>query len=127
MIEESGPMRHCWEGENESYIQNFKREVSTMKHTEQYLKTIRTMLRTNVLDSFNCTNPFSRAKKYSRTSHVRIYNKGMKYARVEVVFSQEDKVSGVIDKNGNLLVCFKKSRVKGVGVYPLIFNDTNGS
>ena len=110
MIEESGPMRHCWEGENESYIQNFKREVSTMKHTEQHLKTILTkMLRTDVLDSFNRTNPFSRAKKYSRTSHVRIYNRGVKYARIEDVFSQEDIVSGVIDKNGNLLVCFEKS------------------
>ena len=128
MIEESGPMRHCWEGENESYIQNFKREVSTMKHTEQYLKTILTkMLRTDVLDSFNRTNPFSRAKKYSRTSHVRIYNRGVKYARIEDVFSQEDIVSGVIDKNGNLLVCFEKSRIKGVGVHPLIFNDTKGN
>ncbi len=34
MIDESGSMRHCWEGENESYIQNVKREISTMKHTE---------------------------------------------------------------------------------------------
>jgi hypothetical protein len=67
------------------------------------------MLRTDVLDSFNETNPFSRAKKYSRTSNVRIYNRGVKYARVEDVFSQEDIVSGVIDKNGNLLVCFEKS------------------
>ncbi len=128
MIKETRSMRHCWEGENESYIQNFKREVSTMKHTEQYLKTILTkMLRTDVLDSFNETNPFSRAKKYSRTSHVRIYSRGVKYACVEDVFSQEDIVSGVIDKNGNLLVCFEKSRVKGIGVHPLIFNDTNGS
>jgi hypothetical protein len=33
----------------------------------------------------------------------------------------------VIDKNGNLLVCFEKSRIKGVGVHPLIFNDTKGN
>ena len=85
------------------------------------------MLRTDVSDSFNETNPFSRAKKYSRTSHVRIYSRGVKYACVEDVFSQEDIVSGVIDKNGNLLVCFEKSQVKGIGVHPLIFNDTNGS
>ena len=31
MIEQSGTMRNCWEGENESYIQNVKREISTMK------------------------------------------------------------------------------------------------
>jgi hypothetical protein len=28
MIEQSGNMRNCWEGENESYIQNVKREIS---------------------------------------------------------------------------------------------------
>ncbi len=38
MIEQSGTMRNCWEGENESYIQNVKREISTMKHNEKYLK-----------------------------------------------------------------------------------------
>jgi hypothetical protein len=31
---------------------------------------------------------------YSRTSHVRIYNKGLKHSKVEDVFSQEDIVSG---------------------------------
>jgi hypothetical protein len=124
MIKETGSMRHCWEGENESYIQNFKREVSTMKHTEQYLKTILTkMLRTDVLDSFNETNPFSKAKKYSRTSHVRIYSRGVKYACVEDVFSQEDIVSGVIDKNGNLLVCFENHE-SNVLVFILSFSTT---
>ena len=51
----------------------------------------------------------------------------MQYACVEDVFSQEDIVSGVIDKNGNLLVCFEKSRIKGVGIHSLIFNDINGN
>ena len=44
MIEQSGNMRNCWEGENESYIQNVKREISTMKHNEKYLKTILTII-----------------------------------------------------------------------------------
>ena len=113
MIEQSGHMRSCWEGENQSYIQNIKREISTMKHTEQYLKTILTkMLTTNVLAFFNKDNPFSNAKKYSRTSHVRIYNKGLKHSTVEDVFSQEDIVSGVINMKGHLLVCFEESRFK---------------
>jgi hypothetical protein len=38
MMEQFGNMRNCWEGENESYIQNVKREISTMKHNEKYLK-----------------------------------------------------------------------------------------
>jgi hypothetical protein len=43
-----------------------------MKHNEKYLKTILTkILRTDVLASFNKDNPFSKAKQYSRTSHVR--------------------------------------------------------
>ncbi len=52
-----------WEGDNESYIQNVKREISTMKHNEHYLKTILTkILRTEVLDYFNKDNPFSKEK-----------------------------------------------------------------
>ena len=115
MIEESGSMRNCFEGENESYIQNIKREISTMKHTEQYLQTILTkMLRMNVLNSFNENNPMAQTKKYARTSHVRIYKKGQRYAMVEDVFSHEDIVSGVISKAGNLLVCFEESFGKGI-------------
>jgi hypothetical protein len=53
-------------------------------------------LRTDVLASFNKDNPFAKTKKYSRTSHVRIINKGSKHSTVEDVFSQEDIVSGVI-------------------------------
>ena len=88
MIEQSGKMMDCWEGENESYIQNVEREISTMKHNEKYLKAILTkILRTDVLASFNNDNPFSKANKYSRTSHVRIYNKGLKHSMVEDVFS----------------------------------------
>ena len=127
MIEQSGNMRNCWEGENESYIQNVKREISTMKHNEKYLKTILTkILRTDVLASFNKDNPFSKIKKYSRTSHVRIYNKGLKHSTVEDVFSQEDIVSGVISTKGHLLVCFEESRFKGIGVHPLILDDIKG-
>jgi hypothetical protein len=128
MIEQSGSLRNCWEGDNESYIQNVKREISTMKHNEHYLKTILTkMLRTEVLDYFNKDNPFSKAKKYSRTSHVRIYNKGLKHSSVDDVFAEEDIVSGVIDKEGIPLVCFEESRVRGIGVHPLFFNDNKGS
>ena len=128
MIEHSGSMRHCWEGDNESYIQNVKREISTMKHNEQYLKTILTkMLRTKVFDHLNTDNPFSKAKKYSRTSHVRIYNKGLKHSKVEDILAEEDIVSGVIDKKGHLFICFEESRARGIGVHPLIFDDNKGS
>ena len=72
MIEESGSMKNCFEGDNESYIQNIKREISTMKHTEQYLQTILTiMLRTDVLNAFSESNPISQTNKYSRTSHIK--------------------------------------------------------
>jgi len=38
MIEQSGCMQNCWEGENESYIPNVKRETYTMKHNKRCLK-----------------------------------------------------------------------------------------
>ena len=51
MIEQSGRMQNFWEAENERYIQNVKRDISTMNHNERYLKTIlKKMLTTNVLD-----------------------------------------------------------------------------
>jgi hypothetical protein len=112
-------MRNCWEGENESYIQNGKREISTMKHNEKCLKTILTkILRTDILALFHKDNPFSKAEKYSRTGHLRIYNKGLKHSTVEDVFSKDGIVSGVINSKGHLLVCFEKSRVKGIGAPP---------
>lgn len=77
-----------------------------MKHNKKYLKTIWTkILRTDILASFNIDNP-SKAKKDSKTSHVRIYNKGLKHSTVENVFSQDDIVSGVINMIGHLLGCF---------------------
>ncbi len=128
MVEQSGAMRNCWEDQNERYIQNVKREISTMKHNEKYLKTILTkIIRTDVLTSFTKDNPFSKAQMYSRTSHVRIYNKGPKHSMVEDVFSQEDIVSGVINMKGHLLVCFEESHIKGIGVHPLIFDDIKGT
>ena len=73
-----------------------------MKHTEQYLQTILTkMLRRNVLNSLNKNNPIAQTKKNGRTSHVRIYKKGQRYAMVEDVFSDEDIVLGVISKERN--------------------------
>ena len=83
-------------------------------------------MRTDVLASFNKDNPFSKAKKYSRTSHVRIYKHGLKHSTVEDVFSEEDIFSGVINKKGHLIPCFEESRIKGIGVHPLIFNDNMG-
>ena len=77
--------------------------------------------------SFNKDNPFSNAKKYSRTSHVRIYNKGLKHSMVEDVFSHADIVSGVINMKRHLLVCFEESHDKGIGVHPLIFIDIEGT
>jgi hypothetical protein len=63
MIKQSGSLRHCWEDENESYIQNVKREIFTMMHNEHYLKTILTkILKTEVLDYFSKYNPFTKAK-----------------------------------------------------------------
>jgi hypothetical protein len=97
MIEQSGNMRNCWESENESYIQNVKRDISTMKQNKKYLKTILTkILRADVLASFNMDNPFSSAKTYSKSSHVRIYNKGLKHSMVEDVVSPKDIVSGMV-------------------------------
>ncbi len=113
MIEESGSMRNCFEDKNQSYIQNVKSEISTIEHPEQYHQTtLDKILRTDVSNSYE-NNSISQTKKYSMTSHVRIYKKGQKYTKKENVFSHEDIVSGVISKKDISWYVSKKQVAKG--------------
>ena len=56
MIEQSGSLRYCWEDDNESYIQNVKREISTMKHNEHYAQPHRAPSK--------CKNPICRGSMF---------------------------------------------------------------
>ena len=76
MIRDNGSVRNCWEGENESYIQNIKREIIIMRHNETFLSTIlRKLLETQVLSFHNKGNPFSETQQYARTGNMKIYKK----------------------------------------------------
>ena len=68
MIETFGDMRESWEGHSESYIQNLKKEIPTMRHTTQFLATIlRKLLRTGVFSIVNEDNPFDINRQVDRT------------------------------------------------------------
>ena len=69
-------MRNCWEGENESYIQNIKREIIIMRHNKTFLsKILHKLLETQVLSLFNQDNPFSETQQYARIGNMKIYKK----------------------------------------------------
>ncbi len=99
-----------------------------MKHTEQYVQTILTkMLRADDLNSFNEDNPISQTKKYSRTSHVRIYKKGQRYAMVkDCLLTRGDCFRS--DQQGRTSHgMFQRIFGKGIKVQPLIFHYNIGS
>ncbi len=76
MIRDNGSLRNCWEGKNESYIQNIKREIIVMRHNDTFLSTIlHKLLETQVLSLHNKGNPFSETQQYPRTGNMKIYKK----------------------------------------------------
>ena len=76
MIRDNGSVRNCWEGENESYIQNIKREIIIMRHNETFLSTVlHKLLETQVLSLHNQDNPFYETQQYAITGNMNIFKK----------------------------------------------------
>ena len=58
MMEDFGSLRDCWESTEEAYIQKVKRELKTMRHTDDFIvTTLRKLLSTSVFSVLNKDNP----------------------------------------------------------------------
>ena len=100
-----GSMRDIWEGENESYIQNIKRELIGVRHTVQFLCTLlNKLLQTSVLARMNAGIPFDDKTQYTRTYIVKIY-KGTEYQNPQNILLRNNVVSGVIERTGKMFLC----------------------
>ena len=96
-----------------------KSEISTRRyHTSHLLSYL-----VKFLQAKNQRNPFDKCKVYERTNNVRVYAKGPSYADSTMILRKEIFVSGFIDVNGNLYICFVESVGKGINLHPLTFND----
>ena len=125
MIRDNGSVRNCWEGENESYIQNIKREIIIMRHNETFLSTIlRKLLETQVLSLFNQDNPFSETQQYARTGNMKIYKKRASFTDILKDFKNQNVVAGMIDVKNVMYVCYFCN--DGISAYPLKFDDKMG-
>jgi hypothetical protein len=75
MIEHFGSVRDCWESTEEAYIQKVKKELKTMRHTDNFIvATLRKLLSTSVFSVPNKDNPHNDKVKYERTCNFKIYS-----------------------------------------------------
>ena len=126
MINYHGDMRDTWEGGDESYIQNIKRELTTMRHTDQFLVTIlRKLLCTAVFSELNENNPHSNRKKYARTQNFKVY-RNSQYPNPQTILEKNDIVIGVIDRHEKMMLCVEDAGGGGITLHPLAFDDDDG-
>ena len=121
-----GPLYEIWEGLDEAFIQQLKREIIRMRYNTGYLKTIlEKQLYNKMFTWLDSTNPFTKHVNYARISEANIYRQGKSYANVDDVLFNEDFVSGVVI-NGEFYICFEESKTNVIKLYPLMFDDFTG-
>ncbi len=120
-----GSMRNLWEGgsDGEGYIQNVKKEVATMRHTPEFLKTIiEKILRTACFSQLNAGNPLDDKTVYNRTLDVQVYKAK---ADIDLLLQRGSGiVSGIVNAQGQLLICANEVSTKNekcIAAYPVLF------
>ena len=126
MIEHFGSVRDCWESTEEAYIQKVKKELKTMRHTDNFIvSTLRKLLSTSVFSVLNKDNPHNDKVKYKRTCNFKIYSCN-KDENPESILKRNKMVSGIVDLKGRLMVCLHEQRGGDIYLYPLEFEDSGG-
>ena len=122
-------MKEYWEGDHEKFIQFIKRELTTMRHTDQFLVTLlEKVLRTSTLDQLNEDNHYSQRARaiYTRTDKLRIY-KASNVRELSSTHLEKDVVmAGLVDSDGNLWLCAQKTRDQPFAIYQVEFDDNEG-
>ena len=107
IVDEIETLCGVWEGIHESYIQELKRKLSTMRHTIKFLETL-------------LGNPLSSTDSWIRTYNLRIY------PSVEEILEQNNIVVGMIDQCGDLYMCMEYRRTDGIALHKVSFDDSSG-
>ena len=122
-----GSVRYVWEGEDEKFIKNLKREISTLRHDTSALKVIlEKLLRTLVLDDLNKDNPLYKNELGSRLFDFKVYTPCDAFKDPVGMFDALDYIQGVIDDSGVMFICFEPMRGKGIQLHQVHFHDEDG-
>ena len=121
-----GSLRHIWEGTEEGFIQFIKRELTSFRNSNKFMKTILLkQLRTFMLKHINKDNPLCDKKTYARTLDFTVYNQ-------TTCILEECIVSGLIVKEegsgrDKFYVCKREPGSDGkICLTELIFRDKEG-
>ena len=126
-LEMYGSLRHIWEGDDEKFIKNFKKEISVIRHQTQQMRILlKKLFNTQTLNELNAANPLRHATVYNRTYNCSVYQRVHDETENVSDILRNDYISGVVDANGDLLVCFEPVRGKGIHLHKIIFDDSSG-
>lgn len=134
LIMSFGSLRYLWEGLDEKFIKNIKREISTMSHDSKQLKILlEKLFCTSLLRRFNDDNPMRYRNPYEKLSDFKVYSRRI-FAHGEPISNQpyskvlenNDYISGGIDFDGRLILCITTGQNKPIELYDMHFDDTDG-
>jgi hypothetical protein len=122
LIDTFASLDFLWEGLDEAFIKFFKREISVVRHHPSYLSTLLDKVMTTSVFKHLC----EKYKMWSRTEYsnlfqFRVYNKDL-----STVLQENEYVTGVIDKNGDLYCCLEEERSGVVKLFRINFDDGEG-
>ena len=114
------------EGVDESYIQAIKGEIENMRHTVKFLCTVlRKVLQTAIFSAINEGNPMSKRAEYARTCNFKVYmgvyTGSNQIHNLHQYFERDIAMAGIIDRGGQLWLCWQATRQKEISLYPVVF------
>ena len=127
LVEMFGSLRYIYEGDDEKFIKNIKREISVIQHNTSHLKVImEKMLRTRVLNDLNRDNPLNKQSTETKLHDFKVYRPGKAHYNPKQILEGLEFITGVIDDDGEIYICFEPVLGKGIHLYPIDFDDTSG-
>ena len=118
-----GSLRNSWEGGDEGYIQNVKRELTGMRHTSRYMKTIlMKLLRTYFIEIVNENNSVHQEAEYERASNVKFLSTDV---GVQEALRTKNVLCGLVGHDNGLYIC-QKATGGGHQLTRLLFDDHKG-
>jgi hypothetical protein len=88
------------------------------------------VLQTAIFSAINEGNPMSKRAEYARTCNFKVYMgvyTGSKQIHdLQGYFKRDIGMAGIIDRDGQLWLCWQATRQKEISLYPVVFKDEEG-
>ena len=117
-----GPVSGMYEGTNEGFVRQLKREMSVVMHNDEFLTRILTKTaRSQFLEKMVDGNRFSSGNSYTRLNSIPVYEQ----MKPNLLIEECSPFGGMIDRESKLWLCYK-GKHSAIETRPLIIDDTNG-